>query len=155
MLANSAIELVRTNQSNADFLELVKLLNQEQAIRNGDKNDYYMQFNQLSAIDHVIVAYQNKKAIGCGGLRAYDTQSVEIKRMFTPIENRKQGVAAIVLAELEQWASELGYQNIILETGTMNPEAIQFYKKNKYKQIPSFEPYIDDEDSICFEKNLG
>ncbi len=146
--------LQRTNQADLEFIALVQQLNQEQEARNGDKNDYYMQFNQLDEIDYVVIAYINEQAVACGGLRPYDSQQIEVKRMFTSENYRQQGIAGQVLIELEQWARELGYEKCILETGTMNPEAVEFYHKNEFKQVAAFPPYTEDIDSICFEKKL-
>lgn len=148
------MKLIRTNAKNEDFLKLIDILNIEQAKRNGDKNEFYMQFNHLDEIHHVLVAYNGEKPVGCGALRKYNETSMEVKRMFTLMEERGKGIAKAILEELEKWTVELGHKSCILETGTMNPEAIQLYKKCNYKQIPNFGQYANDEDSLCFEKEF-
>jgi GNAT superfamily N-acetyltransferase len=80
---------------------------------------------------------------------------MEVKRMYTLPEYRGKGIASIVLAELEKWAAELGYQKTVLETGKRQPEAIALYEKNNYRQIPNYGQYAGVENSVCFEKELG
>jgi len=75
--------------------------------------------------------------------------------MYTLPENRGKGIATKVLSELELWATELSSEKCILETGKKQPEAIELYKKNGYKQIPNYGQYAEIENSICFEKNLN
>jgi len=58
------------------------------------------------------------------------------------------------LQELEQWSAELGYHKCILETGRFMPDAVALYNNRGYRQIPNYGPYVNTEDSICFEKVL-
>ena len=60
----------------------------------------------------------------------------------------------MVLKELENWTQESGFKNCILETSIKQPEAIAFYKKNLYEQIPNYGQYIGIENSVCFKKSL-
>ena len=80
---------------------------------------------------------------------------MEVKRMFVDLAFRGNGIASIILNELEKWAKELGYSGCILETGKKQPEAIKLYKKNGYAIIPNYGQYKQVENSVCFEKALG
>jgi GNAT superfamily N-acetyltransferase len=124
------------------------------AIRNGDANDFFVQFNQIDQIKHVVLVYQNEEAVGCGAMKAYDPETMEIKRMFVPAAKRGLGFASKVLEELENWAAELNYHKCILETGDDMSEAVGLYKKCGYKVIPNYGQYKDVLDSVCFEKEL-
>lgn len=146
------IELVRTNSKNNDFINLVKQLDAYLKITDGDEHDFYNQFNSIDVISHVVVAYLNNKPVGCGALKQYDDNSVEIKRMYTTKEARGKGVATEILKELENWTKELGIASCILETGIRQIEAVQFYKKNSYKVIANYGQYIGVENSVCFKK---
>ena len=79
---------------------------------------------------------------------------MEVKRMFVPLNNRKKGVASIILKELETWAKEMNFEKCILETGKAQPEAIQLYYKNNYSVIPNYGQYVGIDNSVCFEKIL-
>ena len=137
-----------------DFRDLVKQLDAELAIRDGKDHVFYSQFNSLDKIQHLVLAYDDGKPSGCGAIKKYSADTMEIKRMFVLSDHRRKGIAASVLAELEQWAAELSYTKCILETGKKQPEAIGLYKKNGYQPIPNYGQYIGVENSVCFEKKL-
>ncbi len=122
--------------------------------RDGEDHVFYARFNKLSDIKHVVIVYEGPAAVGCGAIREFSKDSMEVKRMFVPPLKRGHGIGAIVLAELETWAKELGYKKCILETGKRQPEAISLYQKNGYTIIPNFGQYKDDLNSVCFEKTI-
>lgn len=148
------MNLIRTTSENVDFTNLVKSLDQDLAIKNGDKNDFFVQLNKLDLIQHVVVAYDSEQAIACGAMKEYDKETMEVKRMFVLPHMRGNGIAALVLNNLEEWANELGYKRCILETGEKMKEAIVLYKKCNYIRIENYEPYKDVIESRCFEKKL-
>ena len=150
----SVISLVRTNSNNLDFSSLVKHLDADLAIRDGNEHSFYAQFNKIDSIKHVVVAYQGNLPVACGAFREFSKSSVEIKRMYTDPKTRGKGFATKVLLELEGWAAELGFKTCLLETGKKQPEAISLYRKNGYHQIPNYGQYTGVENSICFEKTL-
>lgn len=148
------IKLKRTDSENIDFIALVVELDKELAIRDGAEHGFYAQFNKIDMIRHVVVAYDADAPVGCGAIKAYDDQTMEIKRMYVPPERRGAGIASVVLAELERWAAELGYSKCILETGYKQPEAIRVYEKSGYRVIANYGQYAGVENSVCFEKPL-
>jgi len=148
------IQLVKTNSKNTDFIKLVRQLDAELAIKDGDDHEFYHQFNGITNLKHIIVAYKDKHAIGCGAIKSIDDNTVEIKRMFVPESSRGLGVATKILNALEIWAEGLGYTFCVLETGKNLPNAIALYKKCNYKIIPNYGQYKGIENSICFKKKL-
>ncbi len=149
------INLLRTTSDNPHFKELVRHLDAELRIRDGEDAEFYSQFNKIDTIKHVVVAYIGDAAVGCGALRPYEIGTVEVKRMFVPATMRGQGVATRILSGLESWAIELGFKRCILETGHKQPEAIALYAKNGYHTIPNFGQYESVENSVCFEKVIA
>ena len=146
--------LKRTNSDDIDFINLVVLLDQDLKIRDGEDHTFYNQFNKIDKIKHVIVFYENDVAVGCGAFREKESDTVEVKRMFVNPDYRKRGIAAAVLKELENWAAELNYTYIILETGKKQPEAISLYQKSGYTIIPNYPPYEEMDNSVCMKKTL-
>ena len=148
------INTIRTNSDNVDFIDLVKYLDADLAIRDGSEHTFYAQFNKIDKIKYVVIAYQDNKPVGCGAIKEYAVNTMEVKRMYTSPEHRGKGIAGKILTELELWANELSCNKCILETGKMQPDALQIYKKNGYQVIPNYGQYIGIENSVCFEKVL-
>ena len=148
------IECIRTDSDNVDFIALVKELDADLAIRDGDEHAFYSQFNKINAIKHVVVAYKNGLPVGCGAIKALAIDRLEVKRMYVVPAQRGQGIASVILTKLEDWALELNYDRCILETGIKQPEAIALYKKCGYEIIPNYGQYLNVENSICFAKKL-
>ena len=146
------VKLKRINSADPDFITLVQKLDADLAKRDGADHAFYDQYNSIENLNHVIVLYENDKAISCGAFKKFDTESVEIKRMFTLPEHRGAGHGAAVLSELEIWATELNYTKSILETGTKQHEAIQLYLKCGYVLVENYGQYVGVENSRCFEK---
>ncbi len=148
------ITLIRTDSGNPDFQKLVADLDKDLQIRDGEDHSFFAQFNKIDLIKYVIVAYRDGEAVGCGAIKQYGEQAMEIKRMYVPPASRGQGIASQILTALEHWAAELQFSACILETGEKQPEAIQLYKKNNYVVIPNYGQYAAVPTSICFEKKL-
>jgi len=148
------IKLVRTDSENQDFINLVKHLDEYLAEKNSSTHSFYDQFNKIDKIKHVVVVYKDDQPIGCGAIKQYATNTMEIKRMYTSPNHRGKGVASNILTELEIWATELAYQKCILETGTERLDAIKLYKKNGYVLIPNYGQYAEIETSVCFQKEM-
>ena len=148
------MQIVRTDAHNPDFIALVRLLDAHLAYRDGGEHSFYAQYNKTDNIRHAVVAYHDDKPVGCGAMKEFAADAVEIKRMYTEQSSRRKGVAGLLLAELERWAAELKYSKCVLETGKRQPEAIAFYKKQGYQVIPNYGQYAGIENSVCFEKML-
>ena len=148
------LNLVRTNSDDTDFIALVKKLDADLAQRDGADHTFYSQFNKIDKIKHAVVAIENDEPVGCGAMKEFMPDSMEMKRMYTAPQGRGKGIATAVLTELENWAAELSYTKCVLETGKRQPEAIKLYEKNGYKRIPNYGQYIGIDNSVCFEKAL-
>lgn len=148
------VKLLRTNSDNQDFINLVRYLDADLAEKDGTDHSFYAQFNKINKIKHAIVAYEDDEPMGCGAMKEFTSNAMEMKRMYTLPEYREKGVATQILRELEKWAAELSYEKSVLETGKRQPEAIALYKKNGYEITPNYGQYIGIENSVCFEKEL-
>ncbi len=149
------INIVRTDSRNPDFVALVKLLDTDLAERDGKDHPFYAQFNRIDTIKYVVVVYNDGRAVGCGALKEFAPDTMEVKRMFTLPGERGRGIATTILSELETWAREMVCTKCILETGKKQPEAIGLYSKHGYKIIPNYGQYAGVENSVCFEKVIG
>jgi GNAT superfamily N-acetyltransferase len=101
-------------------------------------------------------------AVACGGWRvrggpedpSLPPGDAEVKRMYVRTAYRGRGYARAVLAELERTAAAAGRRRIVLETGTLQPEAIGLYASAGYEPIPPFGAYRDSPHSRYYAKPL-
>ena len=94
------MEIIRTNSQTPEFKRLVQLLNLDIAKRDG-KTHPLSQFNDISNLNYVVLVLKKDKAIGCGAISPYNSNSMEIKRMYVSAEARGQRVGEKILTELE------------------------------------------------------
>jgi len=102
-----------------------------------------------------VVAWDGDTAVGCGGVRKHDATTGEVKRMYVAPEARRRGVSRAVLRELEGRARVIGYTRLVLETGTMQPEAIALYESEGYTRIAGYGYYGDATHVRCYAKDLA
>ena len=148
------LTLIKTDSDNQDFKKLVELLDASLAETDGDEHDFYHQFNGIVNIRYVLVAYLDGMAVGCGAIKKYDDNTMEVKRMYVKAENRGQGIASQILNELENWTAALGFEYCILETGKRQYEAISLYQKLNYEIITNYGQYENVENSVCMKKRV-
>lgn len=148
------LTFLRTNSTHQDFISLVRQLDIELATIDGDEHSFYVQYNKIDKINHVIIAYENELPIACGAIKQFSENTMEVKRMYTLAPYRGKGTASGVLIQLEKWVAEMNYSHCILETGIRQPDAIRLYGKNGYLPIPNYGQYAGVENSRCFEKAL-
>lgn len=149
------MEIIRVAPTHPDFIRLVAELDAGLAISDGEDHAFYDQFNKLDNIKHVLLAFLDGQAAACGAIKAFDANTMEVKRMYVQPPYRGRGMATQILAALETWAAELGASRCILETGHKQPEAIALYHKCEYQIIENYGQYAGVANSICFEKRLA
>jgi GNAT superfamily N-acetyltransferase len=108
------------------------------------------------------VGYLDGRPAASGAWRRRDdvealgsTTTAEIKRMYVDPAARGRGLARAMLAHLERTASEAGATVSILETGTLQPEAIALYESSGYVEVPKFGFYCHASESRCYGKRLS
>lgn len=146
--------ILRTNSENSDFIRLTGRLDIELCrIYNTNPEDYE-EYNRITDLRTVVVAYENEQAVACGCFKIFDEKTVEIKRMFVEDSQRGKGIASAMLANLETWARELGYVKSVLETGKGQPNAIKLYQKYGYQITENYNDSDDLNISVCLAKIL-
>lgn len=150
------MDFSRTDGKNKDFIENCRFLDMDLERRVGKviKRDKYRKYNQLDEIKEAIVVYEDGKAIGGGALRRYDDENIELKRVFVHPEYQGRGIGSKLVSLLVDWAIELGYKRIILETGELLVQSCAVYKKLGFEIIPNYGPYVDMPESLCMAKEL-
>ena len=151
-----AMDYVRTDGKNEDFIENCRLLDMDLDRRVGRqiKREKYQKFNQLDEIREAIVVYDHGRAVGGGAIRRYDDENIELKRVFVHNEYQGQGIGSRLVSLLIEWAAELGYRRMILETGELLAESCAVYKKLGFAVIPNYGPYADMPESLCIAREI-
>jgi len=83
----------------------------------------------------VWLAFDREQPIGCVVLHSLPSlpRSAEIKRLYVRPSYRRQGLADRMLEALEQYAVELSYEWLYLDTKDDLDNAIRFYHRHGYK----------------------
>ena len=148
-------KILRTTPEHPDYKSLIIELDKILAVFDGEDHAFYNQFNSSDVIPYAILAYtQQNDCVGCGALKPYDDETIEIKRMFVQEAYRNQNFALAIITALENWAVELGFKKIVLETGVNQIAARKLYAKAGYNIIPNYPPYHGVEASYCFGKSV-
>jgi putative acetyltransferase len=105
------------------------------------------------AVDFFIVRCEGVAA-GCGGIKFYDLEYAEIKRMYVRPPFRGLGLGRAIMACLEEHAALRGLGILRLETGIRQAEAIGLYERMGYQQREPFGEYQPDPLSYFYEKHI-
>jgi GNAT superfamily N-acetyltransferase len=138
-----------------DATSLVEAVQGEYVIRYGGPDDTFVEPAEFAPpLGLFLVGYLAGEAVSCGGWRAHDDGTVELKRMYVAPWARGRGLARAMLAELERTAQQAGHRRLILETGRKQPEALALYRSSGYTDVPEFGYYADWPLSVHLGKSL-
>lgn len=105
-----------------------------------------------------LLAMVDGQPAAMGGWRQHSstdrTAAAEVRRMYVSPGFRGKGLARAVLGELEKTARDSGFRQMILETGVVQPEALQLYRTSGYREVPDFGYYAGAPLSVCLGKPL-
>ena len=152
--APSEIRIAREDADSPDALGLIAALCDELSERYHRPPSPFLPAEAMTARTAMVVARLDGQPVGCGALRQIDARTVEVKRMYVVPLARRQGIARRVLAELERAAAGFGYERVILETGTFQPEALALYPAAGYRRTAAYGRYVGNPEAHCFEKDL-
>lgn len=151
------IEIRQVKSDNLDFVRLCEELDEflNIAIGGEDKREKYKKFNHLDTMDCVLIAYEANEAIGCGALREYSREEVEVKRVFVREKYRGQNIGGLLLKHLIMQAKKSGYQRMILETGEFLASSVRLYARYGFERIPNYGEYKNMSESLCMGRSLA
>ncbi|NKI30460.1 GNAT family N-acetyltransferase [Croceivirga thetidis] len=91
-----------------------------------------------------IVKNDENKPLGCFGIRKWNEQICELKRMYLKVEGRGLGIGQLMMEKAIAEAKEMGYEKMRLDTLSQMHAAIGLYKKmGFYEVIPyRFNPFV-------------
>ncbi|QIS17204.1 GNAT family N-acetyltransferase [Nocardia terpenica] len=108
----------------------------------------------------LLVVVEAGEPVAGGAFRRLDTETAELKRIWTAREHRRRGLGRFVLEQLEAEIGRRGYRRIYLTTGPRQPEAVGLYRaagytaleRNVFKdgnRLHPFEKYLPERVSVA------
>lgn len=138
-----------------DARRLVAEVQQEYVIRYGGPDETPVEHTEFSPpMGLFVILYDAGEPVAMGGWRMRAPGAAELKRMYVAPAHRGRGFARSVLTHLEATAAAAGADSLVLETGTMQPEAISLYSSAGYTPVPAFGHYADQPNSIHLGKRF-
>lgn len=109
--------------------------------------------DEAAGVGSILIAYRERRAVGCGAVRRLDDDTAELLRMYVLPTARGNGIGKLLLATLEAEAVDMHVSRLVLEAGDRQPDAIALYTSAGYER---FSGWIDDPNphSIFMHKDL-
>ena len=154
------LDLRRVLIGDPDAQLLIEAVQEEYVVRYGSRDDTPIdQTEFIEPRGAFFVGYLEGRPVVSGAWRRRDdveaagtSATAEVKRMYVVPSARGLGLARAMLAHLEATAFAVGVEALLLETGTMQPEAIALYESAGYESIRGFGHYRDSPFNRCFAK---
>jgi GNAT superfamily N-acetyltransferase len=138
----------------ADAAQLIAELDADLAVRYGSDDDpvqaHPEEFEWPDG--RFFVVSDRGEPLGCAGIRRIAPGRAELKRMYVRPAARGRGLARLLLATCEDAAADLGFDELWLETGDAQPEAVALYLSAGYEPVPAFGQYQHSPRSITLGK---
>ncbi|GIG86025.1 bifunctional helix-turn-helix transcriptional regulator/GNAT family N-acetyltransferase [Plantactinospora endophytica] len=100
-----------------------------------------------------LVAYEQGRPIGCGGIRTLGPGVAELCHLWVHADARGSGLGRRLLGELERQAVDRGLHTVRLGTHRVLAEAASLYRSAGYQEIP---PYGDSPyNQVCFARDVA
>lgn len=117
--------------------------------------------NELKIIDiqynkpkgALLLAYKEKIAVGCLGIREFNIETAELKRMYVQTEYRGHQIGRKLLEISLEIAEKLKYNKIRLDTLPSMIQAQNLYRLFGFYEIPSYR-FNPINGTVYMEKNL-
>jgi putative acetyltransferase len=140
----------------ADAMELITELDAHLIPLYPPESHHGLNVNKLlqEAVAFFVMRHE-RVAAGCGGIKLFDTEYGEVKRMYVRPQFRGLGLGTLMLNHLAEYARQQGVEVLRLETGIHQLAAISLYERFGFQRIPPFGAYQDDPLSVFFEKRIA
>ena len=146
-------------KSEEDFEAAAKLFRQYSAELSIDLDfqNFEEELLQLKNIygeaDGGIILYkENNIYIGCAGIRKFNSETAELKRMWVNPTARGKGLGGMILKAAIALAVSKNYKAIVLDTlDNMHP-AIKLYKEEGFDEIESY--YFNPHKNALYFKKI-
>ena len=91
------------------------------------------------------------RPVGGVGVRALSPGIGEVRRLWIDPGRRRQGIARLLMAALEEASRDIGLRTLCLTTGERQPEAVALYLSMGWRQVALDKAAV----GFRFTKKLG
>jgi putative acetyltransferase len=161
VMKKSLVIIFKIAETDADFKEGVNIFRQyaddlglDLSFQDfaGELKTIDMQYNKPKGA--LLLVYHEDHVIGCAGLRALNSDTAELKRMFVQVAFRGNKIGEQILDRMIEIAKERNYKSIRLDTLQSMTPALNLYRSYGFYDIPAYR-YNPIEGPVYMEKKLG
>jgi putative acetyltransferase len=140
-------------QAKELFQEYAEFLNVDLCFQNfsGELENLRKQYDKPDGL--LLLAYLDELPAGCVGVRQFDSETAELKRMFVRPEYRGYKLGKELLERAMEGAKALGYEKMKLDTLANLVKARELYESFGFQTIPAYR-FNPIDGAIYMEKTL-
>ncbi|MFX1339983.1 MAG: GNAT family N-acetyltransferase [Promethearchaeota archaeon] len=86
----------------------------------------------------ILLAFYKKRLVGCVGLRKFEDDICEMKRLYVRSKYRNKKIGYNLCNEIILKAKQIGYKSMRLDTLPFMEEAMKLYSKLGFKEIAPY-----------------
>ncbi|MCM4151723.1 N-acetyltransferase [Arenibacter sp. N53] len=152
---------IKLAQTTADFLaakelilEYVDWLGIDLSFQNFDQEMKGLPQMYNLEDGGLFIAYINNEAVGIAGIRRFNEQDCEVKRMYVKPKSRGLGIGQLLLKDCLDTARKLQYKSVKLDTADFMKSAIKLYTDHGFVEISAYR-HNPHESAKYFELDLA
>jgi GNAT superfamily N-acetyltransferase len=151
---------ISVEEERPDSTQAIQLLSELDADLH--RHDYPEESRHAFTVDKLLsegvaffITRVDGEPVGCGGVKLFETDYGEVKRMYVRPVYRGRGLGKAMLDRLAEYALMHEVRVLRLETGIYQTEAIGLYERYGFMRRPPFGEYREDPNSVYFEKAIA
>ncbi|ALS96862.1 GNAT family N-acetyltransferase [Lacimicrobium alkaliphilum] len=152
------MEIRRDNLQHPQVIELIRAHLDAMAPTAPDESRHALDIDGLRGPDITFWSvWDDQKLAGIGALKQLSSEHAEIKSMKTAKDYLRRGIASALLSHLIREATNRGYKQLSLETGSMAffEPARKLYSLFGFMPCAPFADYVEDPNSVFMSKQLN
>lgn len=125
------------NQARELFIEYAKYIDIDLSFQKFDLELKFLR-DYIHLTGSLLLAFYKDKLAGCVGLRKFENNICEMKRLYVRTEFRRKKIGIELAKSIINKAIELGYKYMRLDTLPFMKEAINLYLSLGFKEIAPY-----------------
>jgi GNAT superfamily N-acetyltransferase len=135
--------------------QLVGRVQQEYVTRYGGPDEAVVDPAEFEPpVGLFLVAEVDGVPAACEAWRVHAPGVAEVKRVYVESAFRRQGLAQLVMAALEESAAAAGSRSVVLNSGSRQPEALALYAALGYTPVAGYGVYADAPGAVFLGRRL-